>query len=86
MIQLQHRSLDTVLSMIPVDWKKGIEIREFREQNSLLISGSAAQINEVEGFINKLDALVPVILIEVTIIDVNKKQDGFYRNRSRGIR
>jgi type IV pilus assembly protein PilQ len=74
MVQLQHRSLDTVLSMIPADWKKGIEIKEFREQNSLLLSGSGAQIAEVESFINKLDALVPVILIEVTIIDINKNR------------
>jgi len=74
MIQLQHRSLDTVMSMIPADWKKGIEIKEFREQNSLLISGSGAQIAEVENFIKQLDALVPVILIEVTIIDINKSR------------
>ncbi|HEY8782398.1 MAG TPA: secretin and TonB N-terminal domain-containing protein [Mucilaginibacter sp.] len=74
MIQLQHRSLDTVMSMIPADWKKGIEIKEFREQNSLLVSGSGAQIAEVESFIKQLDALVPVILIEVTIIDINKSR------------
>jgi type IV pilus assembly protein PilQ len=73
-VQLQHRSLDTVLSMIPVDWKKGIEIKEFREQNSLLLSGSAAQIGEVENFIKQLDVIVPVILIEVTIIDINKNR------------
>lgn len=74
MIQLQHRSLDTVLSMIPVDWKKGIEIKEFREQNSLLLSGSGSQIAEVEYFIKQLDVIVPVILIEVTIIDINKSR------------
>jgi type IV pilus assembly protein PilQ len=74
LIQLQHRSLDTVLTMIPADWKRGIEIKEFREQNSLLVSGSGAQISEVENFIKKLDALVPVVLIEVTIIDINKSR------------
>lgn len=74
MIQLQHRSLDTIMSMIPADWKRGIEIKEFREQNSLLVSGSGAQIAEVESFIRQLDALVPVVLIEVTIIDINKSR------------
>ena len=74
MIQLQHRSLDTVMSLIPADWKKGIEIKEFREQNSLFLSGSAAQIAEVEEFIKQLDLLVPVILIEVTVIDINKSR------------
>lgn len=74
MVQLQHRSLDTVMSLIPSDWKKGIEIKEFREQNSLLISGSGAQILEVENFVKQLDVLVPVVLIEVTIIDINKSR------------
>jgi type IV pilus assembly protein PilQ len=73
-VQLQHRSLDTVMSMIPADWKKGIEIKEFREQNSILLSGSGAQIAEVENFIKQLDVIVPVVLIEVTIIDINKSR------------
>ena len=73
-VKLQHRSIDTVMSMIPADWKKGIEIKEFREQNSLLLSGSAAQITEVENFIKQLDVLVPVVLIEVTIVDINKSR------------
>lgn len=71
-VHLQNRSLDTIMSMIPADWKKGIEIKEFREQNTLLLSGSIAQINEVEKFINQLDVLVPVVLIEVTMIDFHK--------------
>jgi type IV pilus assembly protein PilQ len=71
-IHLQYRSLDTVMSMIPSDWKRGIEIREFREQNTLLLSGSSAQIREVENFIRQLDVLVPVVLIEVTLIDFHK--------------
>ncbi|WP_184550918.1 type II secretion system protein GspD [Mucilaginibacter sp. FT3.2] len=73
-IHLQNRSIDTVLTMIPVDWKRGIEIKEFREQNTLLLSGSGAQIDEVEGFVKQLDVLVPVVLIEVTMIDVHKSR------------
>jgi type IV pilus assembly protein PilQ len=71
-IHLQNRSLDTVMAMIPADWKRGIEIREFREQNTLLLSGSIAQIREVEAFVKQLDVLVPVVLIEVTLIDFHK--------------
>jgi type IV pilus assembly protein PilQ len=71
-VHLQNRSLDTVLSMIPAAWKTGIEIKEFREQNTLLLSGSSAQIREVETFIKQLDVLVPVVLIEVTLIDFHK--------------
>ena len=73
-IHLQNRSIDTIMSMIPADWKRGIEIKEFREQNTILLSGSSAQITEVENFIKQLDILVPVVLIEVTIIDFHKSR------------
>ncbi|SEO10793.1 type II secretion system protein GspD [Mucilaginibacter sp. OK283] len=71
-IHLQNRAIDTVITMIPSEWKRGIEIKEFREQNTLLLSGSGAQIDEVESFIKQMDVLVPVVLIEVTMIDVHK--------------
>jgi type IV pilus assembly protein PilQ len=71
-IQLQYRSLDTVLAMIPNDWRKGVEIKEFKEQNMLLLSGSTPQINEIENYINKIDRLVPMVLIEVTLVDIRK--------------
>jgi type IV pilus assembly protein PilQ len=73
-IHLQNRAIDTVVAMIPVEWKKGLEIKEFREQNTLLLSGSAAQIREVENFVKNLDVLVPVVLIEVTMIDFRKSR------------
>jgi type IV pilus assembly protein PilQ len=71
-IQLQNRSLDTIQNMIPAEWKKGVEIKEFREQNTILLSGSSPQINEIESFIRQLDKLVPMVLIEVTMIDIRK--------------
>ena len=71
-IHLQNRSIDTIINMIPAEWKREIEIKEFREQNTLVVSGSAAQITEIENFVNKLDKLVPVVLIEVTMIDFHK--------------
>jgi len=71
-IHLQNRSIDTIVSMIPADWKKTIEIKELRDQNTIIISGSAADIREAETFIKSLDELVPVILIEVTMIDFHK--------------
>jgi type IV pilus assembly protein PilQ len=72
LVHLQNRAIDTVMTMIPGDWKRGIEIKEFREQNTLLLSGSSAQIQEVESFVKQLDVLVPVVMIEVTLIDVHK--------------
>ncbi|RQO69376.1 general secretion pathway protein GspD [Pedobacter sp. KBW06] len=72
LVQLQNRSIDTIQNMIPTEWRKGVEIKEFREQNTILLSGSSPQITEIESYIKKLDKLVPMILIEVTLIDVRK--------------
>jgi type IV pilus assembly protein PilQ len=71
-IQLQNRSIDTIQAMIPTEWRKGVEIREFKEQNTLLLSGSGPQITEIEEFIKQIDKLVPMVLIEVTLLDVRK--------------
>jgi type IV pilus assembly protein PilQ len=71
-IHLQNRSIDTIVAMLPNDWKKSVDIKEFREQNTLLLSGSSSQIREIEDVIKQLDELVPVILIEVTMIDITK--------------
>lgn len=72
LLHLQNRSIDTIQNMIPMEWRKGVEIKEFREQNTILLSGSAPQIAEIEAYIKQLDRLVPMVLIEVTLIDVRK--------------
>lgn len=71
-VQLQYRSIDTIQAMIPMEWRKGVEIKEFREQNTLLLSGSSPQITEIEQYIRQIDRLVPMVLIEVTLLDVRK--------------
>lgn len=73
-IQLQNRSIDTVQAMIPTEWKKGVEIREFREQNTLLLSGSGPQIAEIDSLVRRLDQIVPMVLIEVTLVDIRKNR------------
>jgi type IV pilus assembly protein PilQ len=73
-IHIQNRSIDTIINMIPAEWKRGIEIKEFREQNTILLSGSSAQIKEVEDFIKRLDVLVPVVTIEVMMIDIHNSR------------
>ncbi|WP_285060256.1 secretin and TonB N-terminal domain-containing protein [Pedobacter ginsengisoli] len=71
-LQLQYRSIDTIMMMIPNELKKGLEIKEFKEQNTLLLSGASPQIAEIEAYIKELDKLVPMVLIEVTLLDIRK--------------
>jgi len=73
-LQLRYRSLDNIQEVIPAELKKGVEIKEFKELNSILLSGSLPQINEIEAFINSIDKIVPMVLIEVIIMEVNKSR------------
>lgn len=71
-IELQNRSIDKLTESIPTDIKESLEIIEFPELNSLFVSGPEYQIQEFRKFIKSIDKVVPVILIEVTILYVNK--------------
>ncbi|MEC3882005.1 type II secretion system protein GspD [Parapedobacter sp. 10938] len=71
-VQLQNRSIDTIQAMIPTEWREGIEIKEFREQNTLLIAGPGPQVNEIADIVRRLDTRVPMVLIEVTMLDIRK--------------
>ncbi len=71
-IQLQHRSIDKVLEVIPSELQKQVTIKEFPEINSLIVSGSSLLIDEISRFIIDIDKVVPVVLIEVMIVDVKE--------------
>lgn len=70
--QFQYRSLDAINEIIPAEIKKGVEIKEFKELNSILLTGSLPQINEILSFIKPLDRLIPMVTIEVVILDIRK--------------
>ena len=72
-IQLQHRSIETVIDLIPETLAAGASLSEFPDLNSLLVSGTPKQIEAIQHFLNGIDKIVPVILIEIIIVDVNKK-------------
>lgn len=71
-IYLQHRSVEKVIEIIPADIRQGIEIKEFSELNSLVVSGSYPQILALEEFVESIDRSVPVVVIEVMIVDYQR--------------
>jgi type IV pilus assembly protein PilQ len=71
-IQLQNRTIEKLLEAIPADLKSELDVKEFPELNALLVGGLSGRINVLENFLKSLDKLVPVILIEVIIIDYKK--------------
>ncbi len=72
LIRLQYRTTDLVMEVIPAELKKNVEVKEFKELNAFLLSGSELQITELENFFKLIDQTVPVVLIEVFIVDVKK--------------
>ena len=72
-IKLQNRTTDKLVDFIPADLIKDAEIVEFPELNSLLVTGDELKIVTIENFIKDIDKTVPVILIEVIIVDVSRK-------------
>lgn len=74
LIQLQFRSAETILDNIPAELKKGVDIKHFKELNSLILSGSEPRIYEIESFVKQLDKIVPMILIEVLIVNVSRSR------------
>lgn len=83
-IQLKYRSVDSVLAFIPQNIRKGVDIKEFKELNSFLVTGSSPQINEIESFVKNIDRLVPMVMIEVILLDV-KKSKGVKTGISAGV-
>lgn len=70
--QFQYRAIDGIADIIPSDMKKNIEIKESIELNSFILSGSLPEINELKRFFFSIDKVVPMILIEVMIVDINR--------------
>lgn len=71
-IQLQYRSFEEVMQVIPSDLKEGVEVIEFQDLNSFVFSGSSLQIDEIERFIKEIDKTVPMITIEVILMEARR--------------
>ena len=72
MIRLNNRRVDSLKVILPAEYKKNLEINEFLEQNSFIIWGDADKIYQFKKIIRDIDIPVPVILIDVIIIDSSK--------------
>lgn len=70
--QFQHRTIEHVIEAIPADIKKNVNIKAYEELNSLILSGSTLEIEEVKNFLLHIDKVVPMILIEILIVDIDR--------------
>lgn len=75
LIQLENRSIESVLTSLPKVFSEKVEIKEFVELNSLIVSGSKNLIEELKLYIKQIDKVVPLVQIEVIIVQYNKSYD-----------
>jgi type IV pilus assembly protein PilQ len=73
-ITLQNRTVDKLIEGLPADVLKDIDAKEFPEMNSILVNGHQTILDDFELFVQEIDQTVPVILIEVMIVYVNKNR------------
>ena len=74
LVRLENRTIETVIDFIPAELKTDVEIKEFAELNGLILSGSYPKIIEIEDFLTEIDQVVPMVMVEVIIVEVNKKK------------
>ncbi|WP_179008671.1 type II secretion system protein GspD [Winogradskyella forsetii] len=75
LIQLENRTIETVMNSIPTELKINLEIKEFPELNGLIVSGSKPKIEELRLFLYQIDKVVPMVQLEVFIVQYNKSHD-----------
>ncbi len=74
-IKLKYRSVDSLARLIPREILMGLEVKEFTELNSLFVCGDSDKVLEFSRLISDIDQKVPVVLIDVMIVEVSSKVD-----------
>lgn len=71
-IPVVHRSVEKMLEFIPAELRKDVELKTFNDLNSFIISGSKPRIEEFKNFIADIDKRVPMLYLELLIIDFRR--------------
>ncbi|WP_321515379.1 type II and III secretion system protein [Marinifilum fragile] len=71
LLSLQYRSVDKLKEVFPAAEIKDLDIKELAELNSFVVMGDADRIFEFKKFIKQIDKTVPVVLIDVIILEVS---------------
>jgi type IV pilus assembly protein PilQ len=83
-VQLKYRTIDSIVFIIPNQLKKEVDIKQYPDMNSLVLSGAHDRVKTLAEFIQNVDKRIPVVLIEVLIID-NKNSKALSTGISAGL-
>ncbi|MDR1671288.1 MAG: type II and III secretion system protein [Alistipes sp.] len=73
-VEMKYRSSNKLSEVIPKDISSGVQIREFHDLNSVILSGEASGVSQVKAFLDSIDRRVPLVTIEVMIVDATKQR------------
>jgi type IV pilus assembly protein PilQ len=74
-VRLQYRTIENVETIIPNSLKTGVQITPVKDLNSFVISGNPPALDKIEQFLKKVDQIIPLIYIEVLIVDIHKSKN-----------
>lgn len=74
-IPIKYRDVAGILEHFPSQIIKDIEIKEHADLNSLIVSGSQKNIDEIKAFLEQIDKPIPVVLIDVIVIDYSSNKN-----------
>lgn len=66
------QSVGAITSLFPEEVLKGLDVKTDIELNGFIVSGPGARVEKFKHFTRYIDKPVPVILLEVMILEVNK--------------
>lgn len=67
--QSNNENQRTILDIIPNEVKSDLDFTVDPERNSIYVTGSSAKITTFKNFIKQIDKSIPVIIIEVMIVE-----------------
>ncbi|MDR1755729.1 MAG: type II secretion system protein GspD [Culturomica sp.] len=71
-LPMRYRTVDKVADLIPETLKTGTQVVVFPDQNSLILCGDQSKVTRIEQFLTSIDKSVPLVSIDVIIVDVRK--------------
>ncbi|QQX76508.1 MULTISPECIES: type II secretion system protein GspD [Aequorivita] len=75
LVQLENRTIELVLPTLPKTLLENVEVREVIELNGIIIAGSKPKILEIKEYLREIDKIVPLVQIEVLIVQYQKSHD-----------
>lgn len=69
LIRLENRTIESVKVAIPKEMLNGLDVNEFVELNALIVTGNERQILELKSFVSSIDVVVPMVQIDVMLIN-----------------